>query len=254
MKIFEFDLDGTILHGNSIPDELITTLSKLNERHFLSFATSRSFRGVRSVVPETLLRESLQIVCNGAIAIFQGKNLFEAAISFPEVEDIQSFLESRKINYYLELGKSYFAPDYVSHPFLEQLKKEAPDEMVSEGLVPEKHTVYKIAVLDRQNNELLHYLEKKYSLTLHYYQHADKTVDIINCNASKWAALSHVAHSLFQNDWQVISFGNDSNDYEILGKATLGVIMNPELENQNHPDLVIIQDIHTLNRLLNQLI
>ena len=97
-------------------------------------------------------------------------------------------------------------------------------------------------------------MEKKYSSTLHYYQHADKTVDIINCNASKWAALSHVAHSLFQNDWQVISFGNDSNDYEILGKATLGVIMNPELENQNHPDLVIIQDIHTLNRLLNQLI
>ena len=101
MKIFEFDLDGTILHGNSIPDELITTLRKLNERHFLSFATSRSFRGVRSVVPEPLLQESLQILCNGAIAIFQGKILFEAVISFSKVEDI--LWESIRPMQYLDL-------------------------------------------------------------------------------------------------------------------------------------------------------
>lgn len=251
MKIFAFDLDGTILQNSSIESDMVTILKKLNEKHLLTFATSRSIRGIKAVLPDYLLKDALQVLCNGALVLFQNKVLYEATISHEEIKLLQSFLESNRIQYYVEFGNAYYIPGYGNHPFFEELKSEAPNEIVSSPVDFSCYHIYKIAILSTNNELLISELAASYSDKLHWYQYSDNTMDIVSKNASKWNALSNAANALFQENWDTISFGNDTNDYELLKNASLGVTMNPDLYL---PDVIPLNSNTLLKKLLKQLI
>ena len=76
-NLFVFDLDGTIIMDNEKINPLICQALRVlhNKGEKVVFATSRSLRGVKEVLPIQLLKFPL-ILCDGAFAVVDGKFFF----------------------------------------------------------------------------------------------------------------------------------------------------------------------------------
>lgn len=248
MKIFTFDLDGTLLENGQIADDILSILEKINQKNFITFATSRSIRGIKQLIPSSMMQDSLQILCNGAFATFKGNVIYAETIPYKDVTLLQIFLESHKIQYYMELGNAYYIPDYGKHPFFQQLSIEAPNERQTS--ISSDCPIYKIAVLDTDNKELIKELSTNFSQKVNYFQYSDKTIDIVSINASKWIALSNIAQTFFGDKYETISFGNDTNDIELLQNSSLGITMS---ESISFPEMILLNNTVILKKLLKQL-
>lgn len=252
MKIFVFDLDGTLLVNDVLSSQMLHLLQKANEKHILVFATSRSLRGIQSVLPDTLLNDSIQILCNGAFAIFHDKQICSTTISLNDLEKFYSTLNSHKIQYYFELGNRFYVPPYGKHSFYNQLKSEAPNELLTNLTDDNKRSVYKISILDKLDSNNIEILNDL-SPTLQYYKYSDGTIDIISSNVSKWTCLKNIQKTLFNKEFETIAFGNDSNDYDMLNSATLSFAID-----SNHeifpPECIMLKDSHYIEKLLSHLI
>lgn len=88
-NMFVFDLDGTIIIDNKMLDSILyETLKSLEKREEkIVFATSRSLRGVKKVLPKHLLNHPL-ILCNGAFAVLDNEVIAQASI--PKLYDMMS--------------------------------------------------------------------------------------------------------------------------------------------------------------------
>ena len=252
-NLFVFDLDGTIIMNNEKINPLICQalreLHKNGEK--VVFATSRSLRGVKGVLPVQLLKFPL-ILCNGAFAVVNSKLFSAGVIPKGEYERIVYFLNKKRIPFYLEMGNELFIPTGVEHDFLTLLKQEAEGEKIVHELSEIKSSVYKIGIVQSVGADELKKIED-ISGKIKIYQHTDKTVDIIPLNCSKWKMLQEL--KLSQNRKKVIAFGNDTNDIEMIKHADIGVAVcssNKELSDEavmkvldNTPDSLVkqIEDI-----------
>lgn len=231
--IFVFDLDGTIVIDNKkINDNIIEKLEQLmREGHMVIFATSRSIRGVKAVLPEKFFSNIL-LLCNGAFAIEKEQILLSNYIEEEACIDLCNFLNANQVQYYLELGNAFYVPEYVSHPFIDMLKTEGKGEQVYTKLDDISSRVYKVAILDIVNTVLLKKLNE-FCGNVQYFVHSDNTVDVVADNCSKWEMLKKLisTEEIVYN--RIIAFGNDSNDIELIKNADIGVEVksnNAELE------------------------
>ena len=232
-NLFVFDLDGTIIMDNEKINPLICQALRVlhNKGEKVVFATSRSLRGVKEVLPIQLLKFPL-ILCNGAFAVVDGKFFSAGVISKGEYERIVCFLNKSSIPFYLDMGNELFIPAGVEHDFLTLLKQEAEGEKIIHELSEIKSNVYKIGIVQPVRSDELKKIES-IGGRIRIYQHTDKTVDIVPLNCSKWKMLQEL--KLSQDRKRVIAFGNDTNDIEMIKHADIGVAVcssNKELSDE----------------------
>lgn len=130
-NMFVFDLDGTIIIDNQMLDSVLyETLKSLEKRkEKIVFATSRSLRGVKKVLPKQLLNHPL-ILCNGAFAVLDNEVIAHASIPKEVYEKICYYLEKNNIPFYLDMGNEIFIPKDSELDFFKILKEEAKNERV----------------------------------------------------------------------------------------------------------------------------
>lgn len=220
-NLFVFDLDGTIIIDNQMLHpmlyEILKELEKKEEK--IVFATSRSLRGVKKVLPEQLLKFPL-ILCNGAFAVWDNEIVSEGSIPKDVYEKISYYLEKNNISFYLDMGTEIFIPKDREHDFLKTLKEEAKNEKIYHELSEIKSKVYKIGVVETIGSDILKEIED-ISGKSKIYQHMDRTVDIVPENCSKWKMLQKL--KLTSNGKKIVTFGNDANDMEMIQDADIGV-------------------------------
>ena len=220
-NMFVFDLDGTIIIDNkmlySILYETLKSLEKREEK--IVFATSRSLRGVKKVLPKHLLNHPL-ILCNGAFAVLDNEVIAQASIPKEVYEKICYYLEKNNIPFYLDMGNEIFIPKDSKLDFFKILKEEAKNERVYYEWSNIRGKVYKIGVITRISSDILKKIED-ISEKIKIYQHTDKTIDIVPENCSKWKMLQELG--LTADVKKTIVFGNDANDMEMIQNADIGV-------------------------------
>jgi len=223
-----FDLDGTIIENNRLLDKRIA--EKINELekedNKVIFATSRSLRGIKSVLPCNLWKNTL-ILCNGAFVMDKGKVILSNYVDEKECVMLISYLCNRQVQFYGELGKALYVPGYVTHDLMNCILDEAQEEMVYSDYKEIQSRVYKLAIMENLREAEFRKMSKALR-TLKLYCHSDGSFDIVGQGVSKWEAFSKLCiRSQYK---KVIAFGNDRNDIDMLYNADIGVAVCTEDE------------------------
>lgn len=256
-KIFVFDLDGTIIENNEPLDSSMNGFLKemVDNGHTIIFSTSRSVRGVSFVLPKWCLNQII-IYCNGAFAKNDKRFIFENPIDADLVQEILIDIEAMNIPYYLEFGDYYFHPINIRHTFYDILKMEGSKEQITNKDIIYNKPVYKIVILEKRDFEKYTEKVEKYSKLLKMNSYLDGSIDITAKDCSKWSALSHIlANKINASD--VVSFGNDVNDYELLKNSTYSIAINPQNEdiksvaNKIIPSFDLKSIMRTITDILN---
>lgn len=250
-NIFIFDLDGTIINNSKPLNKRIA--DKINEiesaGNKVIFATSRSLRGVKAVLPKHLWNNTL-ILCNGAFVIDKGKEVLSNFINKDECLELLSYLCDKQIQFYAELGRELYIPNYVTHNFISCLIDEAQGENIFSDIMNIHDRVYKIAIVESMGEKEFYQFSKLLTIS-NAYRHSDKSVDVVALNISKWEALEKL--KILKGYKKVVAFGNDENDIEMLQNADIGVavcsrneklldVSDLRIESSNPEEIVKIID------------
>lgn len=227
-KVFVFDIDGTIIKENepisSIANEIFNKV--VSSGNMLFFATARSIRGVKKVLPKWCLRYNI-IYCNGAFSTANNNLNFSDPIKDNNMEHILNLLIKYNIVYYIEFGDCYYHEKEVDNSFFKTLKDEAPYELLEKNKLDlENKPIYKIVLLSNMTEEFIKEL-KKLNLKIKLYFHSDGSIDIVSNTCSKWNAISNILNEA-KGTYDIISFGNDINDYELLKNSFFSVAVEPK--------------------------
>ncbi|SFR67983.1 HAD-IIB family hydrolase [Anaeromicropila populeti] len=229
-KIFVFDLDGTIIENNQPLDNSINDVLKklICCGHHIIFSTARSIRGAAHVLPEWCQRHTI-IYCNGAFAEQNKKLIFSTPIASDRIANLLEIVDLTGNPYYVELGHYFYHPDSQHHSFYNSLQLEGPADYIQDKSILFEKPVYKIVILENQKQTNFRQLLSLHAFhNLEMYYHSDGSIDIVAENCTKWTALSHILGS--HTAYDIISFGNDINDIDLLKYSTFGIAVNPQCE------------------------
>lgn len=234
---FVFDIDGTLIQNNEmLIEQKKVVLSRVSKTDRIVFASSRAFRGIKSVIPSKFHSEYL-ILCNGAMAFYNREIVDRINIEPFDSVEVINYLKEKRVLFYLEFGDGIYISDERRNEFLNALIEEAKDEYVAEDYKDNLEKICKIGIVDRMDGVFYQQIIERFK-SIKVYQHADGTADIVPRAASKW----NMYTKLQLNRQKTIAFGNDSNDYEMLENADVSVAVCPESEEISEVAKYVIED------------
>ena len=248
---YVFDIDGTIVLNNEIlSNQKEKILNDLGKTNTIIFASSRAYRGIKSVIPESFHNKYL-ILCNGAIALFNKKVVARKNIEPNVCIELIHHLEKNNVPFYLEFGDGIGISSNKKNDFLDILIAEASDEYVAVDYENKLDKICKIGIVEGQSAKYYQQMIENY-YEVSVYQHADGTADIVSREASKWNMYS----SLGLDRKKTVAFGNDANDYEMLFHADISVAVCPENDKISSIAKYIINDYSSdsLNEMIDKII
>ncbi|WHY31437.1 HAD family hydrolase [Bacillus wiedmannii] len=224
-KIIISDLDGTLLRSDkTISEKSINILRECkNNGDELIFATARPPRAIKQYIPNVLKSEI--IICyNGALVLKGNDILYEMKISKNNI--LETIEIAKKYNLHqicLEIDDKLYSnfdvTDYFGNVPCEIMDVRGLDfEKASKAIICTKGSINKEFVKELPN-------ECKAVIT------DDGTLcQIMHAEVSKWNSIQYVLQHLNREVSEVIAFGDDYNDMEMIEKCGIGVAMNNAVE------------------------
>jgi len=220
-KLIVSDLDGTLLNSEKIVSEKsIQVLKKCHEKGFeLMVATARPPRYVYDSLPN-FLQEEFVICYNGALVLKNREPVYRKGISKASALDVLQ--EAQDLGFdklALEMDDKLYTNfdadvDYGWKPFeLVDFQTLAFDEAL------------KIMICSDQpmSDEILTKLPQSCAGVI---TDNGTLCQIMHADVSKWNAIKHVVDLLALREFEVIAFGDDHNDSEMIKNSHVGVAMN----------------------------
>ena len=218
VKMIVTDLDNTLLRRDkTISNYTVSVFKQLRERGILTaFATARYFRTVEEwLIPSIGIRPDIVISLNGACAYQNATFLYEATFS-PEVGN---------------------ALVRVLHKHGGKITAGTSRNRYTERPIENTHSSFTVdCCFDELINEEFHYVDVRgvdsSSLDgiaanlpdLRYQGYTDSAlITFLHVNARKELALSSIIKQLNLSSDEVIGFGDDHNDIEMLRECGIGV-------------------------------
>ena len=220
-KIVVLDLDGTLLRKDkTVSEETINTLIKFKEKNNkILFATARPPRDAYKYVP-IALRDNPIICYNGACIIDQDKNiLFKKEIGR---EDALKILKIAKEygynNICFEINDALYSTFDTTDFFGNALNQIVDLERI------EFDSVYKVIICSKSpiDNEFVKTIS---NIGKGIITDNGSLCQIMNKDVTKWTSISDLIKKENINEKDVIAFGDDYNDYEMIKNAGIGVAM-----------------------------
>lgn len=234
-KIIVTDLDGTLLRNDkTVSTSTIETLLKFKgQGNKILFASARPPRDAYKYVPE-VLRDNPIICYNGACIVDINMNvLYKNEISKSNAIEILKI--AKKYNYNnlcFEINDELFST-FDTTPFFGNCENKIVD---LEKL--EYDNVYKILICSESpiNKELLDELSP---IAQGIITDNGTLCQIMNKGVSKWSSIQSLLSIENISEKDVIAFGDDYNDYDMIKNAGIGVAMgNAEKEIKDISDVI----------------
>ena len=230
IKLVVTDLDNTLLcRDKSISEYTIVVFNKLRERGILlAFATSRSVRA--SARFRAIITPDVDITSGGALATMNGKTLFRAAIDIKTANAIIRDLKESKDIFQITADSEeyYFNSKPIDSTWVGWIdyKDSITTDFTEPLLVPD---VFKIAPNAINADAILEITTKYPSVDVLHFTGED-WYQIKSRNASKQHAIAAVCTELGIYISEVIAFGDDNNDVEMLRDCGIGVAMGNSID------------------------
>ena len=220
-KIVVLDLDGTLLRNDKkvTEDTINTLLDFKKQNNKILFATARPPRDAYKYVPEQL-RDNPIICYNGACIIDSKKNvLYSKEINREDALNILKI--ARKYGYKnicFEINDTLYST-FDTYDFFGNAQNQIVDlEMM------EFESVYKVIICNKTPiSERL--VEEISQLGKGVITDNGKLCQIMNRNVTKWTSIQSLIDKENINKEDVIAFGDDYNDYDMLKNAGISVAM-----------------------------
>lgn len=218
-KVIILDLDGTLLRKDkTVSQKTIDILKKCKNRgNIILFATARPPRDAYKYVPENL-RDN-PIICYNGACIINGKDiLYKKEIKKDDV--FETLKNIKKLNYEkicLEINDKLYS-NFNVEKFFGKVPCEEVDlfKLDFEG-------AFKIIVCNEKIDEdILKNIPKTCKGII---TDNNSLCQIMNCESSKWNSINYLLQKLNHSSDDVIAFGDDYNDMDMIKNACIGVAM-----------------------------
>ncbi|TDO20385.1 hypothetical protein EI74_0463 [Mycoplasma testudineum] len=259
LKIFIFDLDGTLLKSdNSISEKNIQTLQKAKSKgHKIAIATGRSFIKTKPV-QELIPFVDFFICNNGNVIVDNIENHFEIKEEIdPSIYDLaKETALSEKMIFYLDTNKnSYVYFDNEVHknmldpkyPMDLHIANNVSLNVFDDAIYNKKEKITQMAL--RHNPLKAAEIIKKVksdvqgkvevTLTNHIY------VDINPLGTNKSNSLIWFKNHLSTKNMTTVAFGDSGNDLEMIKNADIGVAMGNAGQDVKDIANIVIGDNET---------
>jgi len=216
IKMIVTDLDHTLLRRDKTISKYTVDILKRIRKHgvLLAFATARDFRFVTEfITPMNNIEPDIIIADNGALARYNGNDLYKKMLPSEVVNDLIKQLEVVRC---ISTEDAYFLCDDSSIDHWSIGKKGLVTADFSKGI--ENDAFY----LDGYIQSLQELTNKYPDIRAVKYSDVDLTT-IVHKEATKLKALSAVASSLNIELNQIVAFGDDYSDIDMLSVCGYGV-------------------------------
>ena len=259
IKLFAFDIDGTLLDNKSkVPDSSIEALKKLDDAGIkVVLASGRVFSSVK--YNQNLLNIRGPIVAtNGSLISLDGRDIYK---TYPLEEDklkqLYEFCISNKLDFHIYDDENY----YTNRVNLEKIKHLEIDN--NYGMNYQVNLIYKndpISYLIENNkkavkfqisgiddndfsrNEIVKILNNDFSDSIYITSSGFSQLEIGNKNATKWSSIEEICEILGINKNEVAAIGDAHNDIPMVSNAELGFAMGNAKEELKEVADVIVAD------------
>lgn len=224
MKMIVTDLDGTLLRNDkTISAFTKETIHRLRERGVLfAIATARPIRSVKEFLPD--LPYDIGIFHNGAVTVDECRQVTNVGIRHPQQVILDILKENSEYPVAVEVddrlysnfdaGRIWSNIVYTATSDFQEIREHVADKII----------------IETNSMEEIESLQKKLPSDL-YIQMCENTVALImNKNATKLEAIKSVIRQKGISLEEVIAFGDDYNDLEMIQHCGIGVAMENALD------------------------
>ncbi|WKD00760.1 Cof-type HAD-IIB family hydrolase [Borreliella americana] len=231
-KMLVFDLDGTLLNNNhEIAFLTLEVLLALEKDFKIIIATGRRLievKNVRSQLKEIGINENYLVTANGAEVFLQENLIFRHAMSYGLAQEIlKIYTDNVDINLYT--FDTWYSNADVKSPIMKHFIRDLGLNVIIGDLTKlNVDSVSKIvyycddlAILNKLDNEI----RSKDFKDIRVFFSSKDLLEVTNINANKYNAIKNIAFLEKIPLCDVLAFGDNNNDYEMLKYLGKGVIM-----------------------------
>ncbi|WPM05897.1 Cof-type HAD-IIB family hydrolase [Borreliella sinica] len=235
-KMLVFDLDGTLLNNNhEITPLTFKVLLTLEKDFKIIIATGRMLSEVRNVknkIKEMNINENYLITANGAEVFLQENLIFRHAMSYSLAREILN-IHTDNVDVNLYTFDTWYSNSDVKSPIMKHFIKDLGLNVVIRDLTKLSvdsvskivYYCYDLATLNKLENEI----KSRDFQDIRVFFSSKDLLEVTNINANKYNAIRDIAFLENISLCDVLAFGDNNNDYEMLKNLGKGVLM----ENAN---------------------
>ena len=229
-KILCSDLDGTLLtYKDNVSDFTISEIKRIKEHLRIILVSARMPQSM-TYIQKNLGIENEPIICyNGALVLHGAKELFSTYINMEQITSIYDMADKVGIQLGLYSNREWYVQT-DSERVQKEIKytKTLPiyrntGETI-EDWTNRKMGAHKIMLMGNKENTdgLFPLLQNKFSETLNLYRSNDTLIEIAPKTVSKLTAIQLLLQE-HESLSEVIAFGDNYNDMEMLENVGLGI-------------------------------
>lgn len=229
IKMIVTDLDGTLLYNDeSLPEESINVINRCREKGALFvIATSRSISSLKRIID--MLRPDAIISSGGANAIC-GNNIIYDAMFTEEDSNIliKQCISDREIEYIRVIGEKI---DLTNNPSIDFGEMEYGHYKRTDFKVIPKQRISKITICSSNIEHVSEKfkMDKRCCVIISYS--GNNYHKLAHSKATKEDALLEVAKHFGLGFKDILSFGDDTSDINMLCRSEIGVAVSNAKQN-----------------------
>lgn len=225
-KLAVFDIDGTLL--NSRDQVLPSTLAAIKRLHELgvhtAIATGRNYKMARWVIEAADIHD--YVVCNGSAIYVQDKLATQRYLDKDEARMVNEFTRKMGTNFLAESADELYA-DVAPDPELASVLSGCHTQVLHEpGYAFKQPIVQGLALLTPEQEA-----QAPHFKSLHFKRFGDRGVDVIPRDGNKAKSVLKLADRLGVNNANIVAFGDNQNDKEMLTAVGTGIAMGHADDN-----------------------
>lgn len=238
IKLVASDLDGTILldGAQKIPEDMFDVLERLMDKGIYFVAASgRQYLNVADLFSP--IKDRLIYLCeNGSLVVnskgiilkrvFKDELAFKICREILKVPDIEILISGQDVSYILPRNKKF--PDYMRKVVGTRVKVVDKLEDIDENILKISYFID-----ESRRDEVTEVFRKKFGSLCDVMTSGGRWVDFMPFGINKGSALRYIAESLNIKPEEILVFGDNENDRQMLqyaGHAYLVQKCDPSME------------------------